>query len=186
MLRTACASAASWPDVTVAVNLSPVQFRARGLVAMVTSALAEAGLPPQRLELEVTETALLDDSEATIEILHQLRALGVRVSLDDFGVGYSSLSYLRKFPFDRIKIDRSFVGTLGESPESVAIVRTIASLGSVLGVETTAEGVETEEQLDFVRECGCTAVQGYYFGKPCLASEVGRTIERLNMVRRVA
>jgi len=186
VLRTACAAAAAWPGVTVAVNLSPVQFRSRGLVAMVASALAEAGLPPQRLELEVTETALLDDSEATIDILHQLRALGVRVSLDDFGVGYSSLSYLRKFPFDRIKIDRSFVGTLGESPESVAIVRTIASLGSVLGVETTAEGVETEEQLDFVRECGCTAVQGYYFGKPCLASEVGRTIETLNMVRRVA
>ncbi|HEV2158279.1 PAS-domain containing protein [Bradyrhizobium sp.] len=186
VLRTACATAASWPDVTVAVNLSPVQFRSRGLVALVTSALAEAGLPPQRLELEVTETALLDDSEATIEILHQLRALGVRVSLDDFGVGYSSLSYLRKFPFDRIKIDRSFVGTLGESPESVAIVRTIASLGSVLGVETTAEGVETAEQLDFVRECGCTAVQGYYFGKPCPAAEVGRTIETLNAVRRVA
>lgn len=186
VLRTACATAASWPDVTVAVNLSPVQFRSRGLVAMVTSALAEAGLPPQRLELEVTETALLDDSEATIEILHQLRALGVRVSLDDFGVGYSSLSYLRKFPFDRIKIDRSFVGTLGESPESVAIVRTIASLGSVLGVETTAEGVETIEQLDFVRECGCTAVQGYYFGKPCPAAEVGLTIETLNAVRRVA
>ncbi|MDN5003025.1 PAS-domain containing protein [Bradyrhizobium sp. GCM10027634] len=186
VLRRACATAASWPGVTVAVNLSPVQFRSRGLVAMVTSALAEAGLPPQRLELEVTETALLDDSEATIGILHQLRALGVRVSLDDFGVGYSSLSYLRKFPFDRIKIDRSFVGTLGESPESVAIVRTIASLGSVLGVETTAEGVETVEQLDFVRECGCTAVQGYYFGKPCPAAEVGRTIETLNAVRRVA
>ncbi|QPF91633.1 PAS-domain containing protein [Bradyrhizobium commune] len=186
VLRSACATAASWPDVTVAVNLSPVQFRSRGLVAMVTSALAEAGLPPQRLELEVTETALLDDSEATIEILHQLRSLGVRVSLDDFGVGYSSLSYLRKFPFDRIKIDRSFVGTLGESPESVAIVRTIASLGSVLGVETTAEGVETIEQLDFVRECGCTAVQGYYFGRPCPAAEVGRTIETLNAVRRVA
>lgn len=186
VLRSACATAASWPNVAIAVNLSPVQFRSRGLVAMVTSALAEAGLPPQRLELEVTETALLDDSEATIEILHQLRALGVPVSLDDFGVGYSSLSYLRKFPFDRIKIDRSFVGTLGESPESVAIVRTIASLGSVLGVETTAEGVETEEQLDFVRECGCTAVQGYYFGKPCPASEVGRTIETLNTVRRVA
>jgi len=186
VLRTACATAASWPEVTVAVNLSPVQFRSRGLVAMVTSALAEAGLPPQRLELEVTETALLDDSAATIGILHQLRALGVRVSLDDFGVGYSSLSYLRKFPFDRIKIDRSFVGTLGESPESVAIVRTIASLGSVLGVETTAEGVETIEQLDFVRECGCTAVQGYYFGKPCPAAEVGLTIETLNAVRRVA
>jgi diguanylate cyclase (GGDEF)-like protein len=186
VLRTACATAASWPDVTVAVNLSPVQFRSRGLVALVTSALGEAGLAPQRLELEVTETALLDDSEATVEILHQLRALGVRVSLDDFGVGYSSLSYLRKFPFDRIKIDRSFVGTLGESPESVAIVRTIASLGSVLGVETTAEGVETQQQLDFVRECGCTAVQGYYFGKPCAAGEVERTMDRLNAVRRVA
>jgi len=186
VLRAACATAASWPDVTIAVNLSPVQFRARGLVGLVTSALAEAGLPPHRLELEVTETALLDDSEATIEILHQLRALGLRVSLDDFGVGYSSLSYLRKFPFDRIKIDRSFVGTLGESPESVAIVRTIASLGSVLGVETTAEGVETVEQLDFVRECGCTAVQGYYFGRPCPAAEAGRVIERLSAVLRVA
>lgn len=186
VLRTACATAATWPDLTVAVNLSPVQFRSRGLVAMVTSALAEAGLPPHRLELEVTETALLDDSEATIEILHQLRALGVRVSLDDFGIGYSSLSYLRKFPFDRIKIDRSFVGTLSESPESMAIVRTIASLGSVLGVGTTAEGVETIEQLDFVRECGCTAVQGYYFGKPSPAAEVVRVIERLNTVRRVA
>jgi diguanylate cyclase (GGDEF)-like protein len=186
VLRTACATAATWPDLSVAVNLSPVQFRSRGLVTMVTSALAEAGLPPHRLELEVTETALLDDSEATIEILHQLRALGVRVSLDDFGVGYSSLSYLRKFPFDRIKIDRSFVGTLSESPESVAIVRTIASLGSVLGVETTAEGVETIEQLDFVRECGCTAVQGYYFGKPSPAAEVGRVIETLSAVRRVA
>ena len=186
VLRAACTTAAAWPGLTIAVNLSPVQFRSRGLVAMVTSALAEAGLPPQRLELEVTETALLDDSEATIEILHQLRALGVRVSLDDFGVGYSSLSYLRKFPFDRIKIDRSFVGTLGESPESIAIVRTIASLGAVLGVETTAEGVETEAQLDFVRACGCTAVQGYYFGRPVVAAEVGRTIERLSAVQRVA
>ncbi len=186
VLRAACATAAAWPDLTVAVNLSPVQFHSRGLVAMVTSALAEAGLAPQRLELEVTETALLDDSEATIEILHQLRALGVRISLDDFGVGYSSLSYLRKFPFDRIKIDRSFVGTLGESPESIAIVRTIASLGSVLGVETTAEGVETDAQLDFVRACGCTAVQGYYFGRPVAAAEVSHTIERLGAIRRVA
>ena len=153
---------------------------------MVTSALAEAGLSPRRLELEVTETALMDDSETTIETLHQLRALGVRVSLDDFGVGYSSLSYLRRFPFDRIKIDRSFVGTLGESPESVAIVRTIASLGSVLGVETTAEGVETADQLEFVRQSGCTAVQGFYFGKPCAAAEVGNVIEKLDAIRRVA
>jgi diguanylate cyclase (GGDEF)-like protein len=187
VLRAACATAANWPDLmNVAVNLSPVQFRSRGLVAMVTSALAEAGLSPRRLELEVTETALLDDSETTIDTLHQLRALGVRVSLDDFGVGYSSLSYLRRFPFDRIKIDRSFVGTLGESPESVAIVRTIASLGSVLGVETTAEGVETADQLEFVRQSGCTAVQGFYFGKPCPADEIGRVIEKLTTIRRVA
>ncbi|MBR0717405.1 PAS-domain containing protein [Bradyrhizobium liaoningense] len=187
VLRAACATAAGWPDsMTIAVNLSPVQFRSRGLVAMVTNALAEAGLPPQRLELEVTETALLDDNETTIETLHQLRALGVRISLDDFGVGYSSLSYLRKFPFDRIKIDRSFVGTLGESPESIAIVRTIASLGSVLGVETTAEGVETSDQLEFVRASGCTAVQGFYFGRPCPAAEIDRTIERLSAIRRVA
>lgn len=187
VLRAACATAVAWPDsMTIAVNLSPVQFRSRGLVAMVTSALAAAGLPPQRLELEVTETALLDDNETTIDTLHQLRALGVRISLDDFGVGYSSLSYLRKFPFDRIKIDRSFVGTLGESPESVAIVRTIASLGSVLGVETTAEGVETSDQLEFVRASGCTAVQGFYFGRPCPATEIGRMIESLSTISRVA
>jgi diguanylate cyclase (GGDEF)-like protein len=187
VLRSACATAAAWPEfITVAVNLSPVQFRSRGLVTMVMSALADAGLAPHRLELEVTETALLDDSETTVETLHQLRELGVRVSLDDFGVGYSSLSYLRKFPFDRIKIDRSFVGTLGDSPESAAIVRTIASLGAVLGVETTAEGVETDDQLAFVRECGCTAVQGFYFGRPCPAAEIGRMIETLDAVRQVA
>jgi len=187
VLRSACAIAAKWPDhIRIAVNLSPVQFRARGLVAMVTSALAAAGLDPKRLELEVTETALIEDDEATVAILHQLRKLGVRVSLDDFGVGYSSLGYLRKFPFDMIKIDRSFVGTLGLSHESAAIVRTIASLGSNLGVETTAEGVETAEQLEFVREAGCTAVQGFYFSKPCSAADVGRLIEQLNPMHRVA
>ena len=187
VLRTACATAVKWPShVRIAVNLSPVQFRARGLVAMVTSALATAGLDPRRLELEVTETALLEDDEANVAILHQLRKLGVRVSLDDFGVGYSALGYLRKFPFDMIKIDRSFVGTLGFSHESAAIVRTIASLGANLGVETTAEGVETAEQLELVREAGCTAVQGFYFSKPCSASEVGRLIEQLNPIHRVA
>lgn len=187
VLRTACATAANWPNhVKIAVNLSPVQFRARGLVAMVTSALATAGLDPKRLELEITETALLDDDEATVAILHQLRKLGVRVSLDDFGVGYSSLGYLRKFPFDTIKIDRSFVGTLGESQESGAIVRTIASLGANLGVETTAEGVETAEQLEMVRQAGCTAVQGFYFSKPRSAADVGQMIEQMNPLHRVA
>ncbi|MGO8912863.1 MAG: PAS-domain containing protein [Bradyrhizobium sp.] len=187
VLRTACATASKWPDhIRVAVNLSPVQFRARGLVTMVTSALATAGLDPRRLELEVTETALLEDDAATVAILHQLRALGVRISLDDFGVGYSALGYLRKFPFDMIKIDRSFVGTLGESHESGAIVRTIASLGANLGVETTAEGVETAEQLELVRQAGCTSVQGYYISRPRLAADVGRLIEQLNPVHRVA
>jgi diguanylate cyclase (GGDEF)-like protein/PAS domain S-box-containing protein len=187
VLRSACATAATWPDfVKVAVNLSPVQFRARGLVAKVTSALAAAGLAPDRLELEVTETALLDDDEATVATLRQLRALGVRISLDDFGVGYSALSYLRKFPFDTIKIDRSFIRTLGESLESAAIVRTIATLGENLGVETTAEGVETVEQLRLVQLAGCTAVQGFYFGRPGPAAEVGRVIERFNPVNRVA
>ena len=187
VLRSACATAAKWPNhVRIAVNLSPVQFRARGLVAMVTSALAVAGLDPRRLELEVTETALLEDDETNVAILHQLRKLGVRISLDDFGVGYSALGYLRKFPFDMIKIDRSFVGTLGFSHESAAIIRTIANLGANLGVETTAEGVETAQQLELVREAGCTAVQGYYFSKPCAAADVGRMIEQMNPMHRVA
>ena len=119
-------------------------------------------------------------------MLHQLRALGIRISLDDFGVGYSSLGYLRKFPFDTIKIDRSFVRTLGECQESATIVRTIASLGANLGVETTAEGVETAEQLELVRRAGCTAVQGYYFGRPCPAADVARIIEQMNPFHRVA
>jgi diguanylate cyclase (GGDEF)-like protein len=187
VLRTACATAAQWPDfIKVAINLSPVQFRTRGLAAMVTSALAASGLAPHRLELEVTESALLQDDEATISILHQLRSLGISVSMDDFGVGYSSLGYLRKFPFDKIKIDRSFVGTLGESSESEAIVRTIASLGANLGVATTAEGIETIEQLDFVREAGCTEAQGFLFGRPCAAGDVFDMIVRLDRTARVA
>ena len=187
VLRTACAAAAHWPSfVKVAINLSPVQFRARGLAAMVTSALAATSLTPDRLELEVTESALLQDDAATIAILHQLRSLGIRVSMDDFGVGYSSLSYLRKFPFDKIKIDRSFIGTLGESTGSAAIVRTIASLGTNLGMETTAEGIETAEQLELVRQAGCTEAQGFHFSHPCAASDVFRVIERFHRAARVA
>ena len=187
VLRTACAEAAKWPgQIRIAVNLSPMQFRARGLAAMVTSALAATGLEPHRLELEITESALLEDDTATIAILHQLRALGIRVSMDDFGVGYSSLSYLRKFPFDKIKIDRSFVGTLNESSESKAIVRTIASLGENLGMETTAEGIETKEQLELVRQAGCTEAQGYFFSRPCRAEEAQRIIDQAHPVSRVA
>ena len=153
---------------------------------MVTSALAATGLAPHRLELEVTESALLQDDAATIAILHQFRTLGIRVSMDDFGVGYSSLSYLRKFPFDKIKIDRSFVGTLGETVGSEAIVRTVANLGINLGMTTTAEGIETSEQLEVIRRAGCTEGQGYYFSRPCAAAEVFRVIDRFDRAAQVA
>jgi EAL domain-containing protein (putative c-di-GMP-specific phosphodiesterase class I) len=128
--------------------------------------LAASGLAPARLELEITESVLLTNSEATMANLHQLRSLGVRIVMDDFGTGYSSLSYLRSFPFDKIKIDRSFVSELGATNDCAAIVKAIAGLGISLGIETTAEGVETEEQLKHLRAHGCTEFQGYYFGRP--------------------
>jgi len=173
VLRHACAEAARWPrDVSVAVNLSPVQFGREGLVALVEEAVAAAGIDATRLELEITESVLLRDSAATLDILHRLRALGVRISMDDFGTGYSSLSYLRSFPFDKIKIDKSFVHGLDGSEESEAIVRAIAGLGHSLGIATTAEGVETLYQLDTLVADGCTEMQGYLFSPPRPASDV--------------
>ena len=173
VVRQACAEAMKWPsDLRIAVNVSPVQFRSRNLVAMVMSALAAAGLPPNRLELEITETVLMHNNEATLAMLHQLRALGVRISMDDFGTGYSSLSYLRSFPFDKIKIDQSFVRDLLANPESIAIIRAVAGLGQSFGMTTTAEGVETREQLDQMRAEGCTEVQGFFFSKPMPAAEI--------------
>ncbi|HMK79155.1 MAG TPA: PAS-domain containing protein [Xanthobacteraceae bacterium] len=173
VLRRACAEAAHWPDaIRVAVNLSPVQFRNRGLVTMVTQALAAAGLPATRLEIEITEAALLQKDEMTVAMLHQLRALGVRISMDDFGTGYSSLSYLRSFPFDKIKIDRSFIADIERNGDSEAIIRAIAELGASLGIATTAEGIETQEQLELVRRAGCTEVQGYLLSTPCAAADV--------------
>jgi diguanylate cyclase (GGDEF)-like protein len=167
VLRQACRDAAQWREgIRVAVNLSAVQLRTNHLAEVVISALSAGGLPPARLELEVTESVLLEETEVTLRTLHQLRGLGVRVSLDDFGTGYSSLSYLRSFPFDKIKIDRSFVRELTASANGAAIVRAIASLGASLGMETTAEGVETKEQLDIVRAEGCTDAQGFYFSVP--------------------
>jgi diguanylate cyclase (GGDEF)-like protein len=172
VLRTACHAAASWDQpVSVAVNLSPLQFRSANLAATVTSALASARLEPQRLELEITEGALLDDTDEVIATLKRLRALGVRVSMDDFGTGYSSLSYLQKFPFDKIKIDQSFVRDMSSNEEASAIVRAIARLGASLGITTTAEGVETQEQLDAILAEGCTHVQGYLTGRPMNAGE---------------
>ena len=179
VLREACNEAARWPDpIRIAVNLSPVQFRNRGLVTTVTSALAAARLAPSRLELEITEAVLLQDDEAIVTMLHQLRSLGVRVAMDDFGTGYSSLSYLRSFPFDKIKIDRSFIKDIERNRDSAVIIRAVASLGASLGIETTAEGVETVEQLEIVRRAGCTEMQGYLVSPPRPACDVPELIAR--------
>jgi len=173
VLKQACAEAARWPnDLTVAVNLSPVQFKNRALMLDVVAALGASGLAASRVELEITEAVMLQDTEATLATLSQLKALGVRISMDDFGTGYSSLSYLRKFPFDKIKIDQSFIRDLATRPESMAIVRAVAGLGSTLGIATTAEGVETLEQLKAVKQEGCTQVQGFLLGRPKPASAI--------------
>lgn len=165
-LREACRVAASWPDdVRVAVNVSAVQFQQPGLNLGVMAALAASGLAPGRLELEITESLLIQDSEAVIACLHRLRTMGVRIALDDFGTGYSSLSYLRRFPIDKIKIDRSFVREIDDL-DAPAIVRAVVSIGERLGTAITAEGVEIEDQLALVRQVGCTEVQGFLFGKP--------------------
>jgi diguanylate cyclase (GGDEF)-like protein/PAS domain S-box-containing protein len=187
VLREACNEAARWPGpVKVAVNLSPVQFRNRGLVTTVTQALAAARLPPNRLELEITEAVLLQDDETIVTMLHQLRALGVRISMDDFGTGYSSLSYLRSFPFDKIKIDRSFIKDIDRNRDSAIIIKAIASLGQSLGIVTTAEGVETEEQLDIVRRAGCTEMQGYLVSPPRPACDLPDLFARFRREEKAA
>jgi diguanylate cyclase (GGDEF)-like protein len=165
VLRTACARAGAWPGLRLAINLSPAQFRQAGLAELVARTLRETGLEPSRLELEITEGVLLHDTEATLATLAALRSLGVRIAMDDFGTGYSSLSYLRRFPFDKIKIDRSFVAHLG-APDADAIVRAIISLGRALGMRANAEGVETAEQAARLRAEGCEEVQGFHFGRP--------------------
>jgi diguanylate cyclase (GGDEF)-like protein len=179
VLRQACMDAADWPqDVDVAVNLSPVQFKNPNLVSQVKTALQLSGLAPNRLELEITESVLLQNSETTLAVLHELRAFGVRISLDDFGTGYSSLSYLRSFPFDKIKIDRSFVSELATREDSMAIVRAVTGLGKSLGIVTTAEGVETDAQFELLRREGCTQAQGYLFSQPRPVAEVGAMLSR--------
>jgi EAL domain-containing protein (putative c-di-GMP-specific phosphodiesterase class I) len=179
-LRQACAEAIEWPDeVCVSVNLSPLQFSKGNLVSTVVSALASSGLPGSRLELEITETILLEKTDRNISILNQLRGLGVRISMDDFGTGYSSIGYLRSFPFDKIKIDQSFVRDLLVDEGSLAIVRAIAGLGVSFGITTTAEGVETEEQMRCLNLEGCIEVQGYFFSKPVPANEVAELLKTL-------
>jgi diguanylate cyclase (GGDEF)-like protein len=170
VLRQACLEAAGWPnELRVAVNISAVQFRDRELATTITSALSESGLSPRRLELEITETALLGDDSRIVNLLHELRSTGVRISLDDFGTGYSSLSYLRAFPFDKIKIDRSFVQGLGDCSNTMVIVKALIDLSSGLSMMTNAEGVETEAQLDWLRSAGCSEAQGYLISRPLQA-----------------
>jgi diguanylate cyclase (GGDEF)-like protein len=181
-LRTACREAASWPaGIEIAVNLSPVQFRGNRLLSVVKEALAASGLDPHRLELEITESVLLENSSARLDLLHQLHALGVRIALDDFGTGYSSLSYLRSFPFGKIKIDRSFIREVDTNKESAAIVGAIVGLGRSLGMTTVAEGIETAQQLAKVRDQGCTRAQGYLFSPPCPANEVPMMIRTMHI-----
>ncbi|MDN4037128.1 bifunctional diguanylate cyclase/phosphodiesterase [Massilia sp. YIM B02443] len=177
-LNLACQEAAGWSgDETVAVNLSPLQFKSTNLVDTVALALADSGLAPQRLELEITESVMLDSSDANVRTLRALKALGVRIALDDFGTGYSSLSYLRSFPFDKIKIDKSFVQEMDESREAVAIIRAITGLSGSLLIETTAEGVETEGQFRRLEQEGCTHFQGYLFGRPEAAEHRKRDLD---------
>ena len=173
VIRQACRDAMTWPTgMSVAVNVSPAQFKSDRLVETIISALASSGLSAKRLEVEITEGVLLQASEKTLQTLHRLRELGVRVSMDDFGTGYSSLSYLRSFPFDKIKIDRSFVKDLSGKPDGDAIIRAIAGLGKSLGMTTVAEGVETPEQMQRIRDEGCTDVQGYLISRPIPADDL--------------
>jgi diguanylate cyclase (GGDEF)-like protein/PAS domain S-box-containing protein len=181
VLSEACLAAANWPsDIKVAVNLSPRQFEGHALPLAVVNALQASGLPAHRLELEITETVLLLENDHNVKLLHQLRALGVSIAMDDFGIGYSSLSYLRSFPFDRIKIDRSFVSELPHNKECLAIVRAVANLANDLDIRTTAEGVETAAQLECIRTAGVSDVQGFLLGRPITAPEVSRLF-RVNL-----
>jgi len=173
VLRTACHEAASWPDhIHLAVNVSPVQLKCQTLALRIAGALAASGLNPSRLELEITEAVLIRDDEAALAILHQLRAIGVRIALDDFGTGFSSLSYLKRFPFDKIKIDRCFVSDISEADGSSSIVQAVVNIAAALHMTTVAEGVETSGQRELLRKLGCTEMQGYLFSAPKPGAEV--------------
>lgn len=186
VLRKACSDALHWPPhIKVSVNLSAVQFRKIGPIDSFCQTLRESGLPPERLELEITESVLLQGNAENVETLHRLRLMGISIVLDDFGTGYSSLSYLRMFPFDKIKIDRSFVHELAKNADCAAIVSAVAGLGRSLRIDTVAEGVETEDQLLLVHAAGCTHAQGYLFGRPCPVAELkfGRFEQRQQKIK---
>jgi EAL domain-containing protein (putative c-di-GMP-specific phosphodiesterase class I) len=177
VLREACREAASWErPLNIAVNVSPVQFRHGDLPRLVHSILLETGLPANRLELEITEGVLIDDFSRAVSILRRLKSLGVRIALDDFGKGYSSLSYLRAFPFDKIKIDRLFITDLGSNPQSIAIVHAVIGLGRSLNIPILAEGVETKAQHDILLKEGCDEVQGYLTGRPLAIADYAEAV----------
>jgi diguanylate cyclase (GGDEF)-like protein len=188
VIREACNRAATWPDhVRVAVNVSPIQFHRGVLHETILRALADSGLAAQRLEAEITESVFLEGSESTLRLLHALRALGVRIALDDFGTGYSSLSYLQSFPFDKLKIDRSFIQNLLTRHGATAIVRAITELAHALDMEVTAEGVEETAQLTELRTYGCSSVQGYLFSEPMTAADVEQLFrEHGDAIQKVA
>ncbi|MCP1757165.1 putative bifunctional diguanylate cyclase/phosphodiesterase [Bradyrhizobium elkanii] len=177
VLNTACREAMNWPEhVHVAVNVSPIQFKSQTLALNVAAALAATGLAPSRLELEITEAVLIRDDEAALDILHQLRELGVRIALDDFGTGYSSLSYLQRFPFDKIKIDRAFIKDLAGTGASSTIVQAVVNIAAASDMTTTAEGVETEQQRNLLRILGCTEMQGYLFSRPVASADIRKLL----------
>lgn len=192
VMREACRHAAEWPEhVRVAVNVSSVQFHRPGLSETILSALASSGLDPARLEVEITESIFLEGSDTTLQLLHSLRALGIRIALDDFGTGYSSLSYLQSFPFDKIKIDRSFIQALLTRPGASAVVRAITDLARALGMETTAEGVEESSQLEELNAHGCTSVQGFLLSRPIPSDQVAQLFgtsasDTIDEARRIA
>jgi EAL domain-containing protein (putative c-di-GMP-specific phosphodiesterase class I) len=184
-LRRACADAARWSnDIRVAVNLSPVQFRNKCLVAEVANALNVSGLAPDRLELEITENVILGNNSQNVAILQALRKLGVRISLDDFGTGYAGLAYFRAIQFDKVKIDQSFVHEMNRQPECMAIIRAAIALGENLGLTTTAEGVESVEQMESLQREGCKEVQGFLFSVPQPNGNLGHTLDQIGCLPR--
>jgi diguanylate cyclase (GGDEF)-like protein len=185
IMRAACREAASWPrPLTIAINLSPVQFEHGDLPNLVHRVLLETGLPPARLELEITEGVLIGDFSRALSVLRRLKNLGVRIAMDDFGTGYSSLSYLQAFPFDKIKIDQAFVANLGHSEQSATIIRAVIALGHGLDLPVMAEGVETEEQLSFLASVGCDGIQGFYAGRPHPIAEYAEVVGRAPFGRK--
>jgi EAL domain-containing protein (putative c-di-GMP-specific phosphodiesterase class I) len=176
VLRRALQDAARWPGVYVSVNLSPLQARDRRIVDIVRQALHDCAIAPSRLVLEITEGVLIDNPEEMLKRIEELRAMGVRIALDDFGSGYSSLGYLQRFAFDKLKIDRSFVAALGRAPNAAVIVQAIVALGRALGVAVVVEGVETEEQRVLLRLAGCDEMQGFLFARPASADAVAALV----------